>query len=71
MTTPTDYQDEQTKLAGFHAAYEHAQKTLGTVLREYYYGTRPGFIAAVTAAAYAVADLEQTASPRHTEGAPR
>lgn len=66
----TDTMTPAQKLEAFHAAWEHMQCTLGAVLKAYYHGTRPEYVAAITAAAYAVADLEQTASPRH-EGAPR
>jgi len=67
MTTP---QALDTEKASFAAAWERAQNAMGAILCAYYYGTRPQYIDAVTAAAYAVADLEQHTSPNHAEPRP-
>jgi len=56
--------------AAFAAAWEKAQGAIGQILRAYYYGTRPEYVAAVSAAAYAIADLESLNSPKHTEARP-
>ncbi|HMP76574.1 MAG TPA: hypothetical protein PKE12_09780 [Kiritimatiellia bacterium] len=64
MPTPHTIDTEQTR---FSAAWESAQNAMGAILAAYYYGTRPDYVAAVSVAAYAVADLEQHTSPNHKE----
>jgi hypothetical protein len=56
--------------AAFAAAWEKAQGAIGQILRAYYYGTRPEYVAAVSAAAYAIAELEALTSPKHEEARP-
>ena len=56
--------------AAFAAAWEKAQGAIGRILRAYYYGTRPEYVAAVSAAAFAIADLEALTSPKHDEARP-
>jgi hypothetical protein len=56
--------------AAFAAQWAKVQAAHGAILRAYYYGTRPEYVAAVSAAAYAIADLESLTSPKHTEAQP-
>jgi hypothetical protein len=60
-------QEKPDPNAAFSAAWERAQNAMGAILCAYHYGTRPDYVAAVSAAAYAVADLEQETSPNHKE----
>ena len=58
------------QIAAFAAAWEKAQAAQGQILRAYYHGTRPEYVAAICAAAYAIAALEDLTSPRHEEARP-
>jgi hypothetical protein len=66
VTTPR----EIDAAAAFAAQWAKVQAAHGAILRAYYYGTRPEYVAAVSAAAYAIADLESLNSPKHEEARP-